>query len=253
MLLLWCWMSIINMQNLIAIEHDQLQLDHLNQIYVIQNDRIIKFDQNGNQLAEFSDELLGEITSVDVSDPLRILVFYQDFNQIIYLNKELSKIGSTIDLYDYNDNENSLVCSSQNGGFWMYNSTNSQSFHISSNGTIKNESILLNGFFENISPIKMIESENLLYFLYPQKGILILNENGQLNKKIDLRGIDDIYPIQNKIYYQKENIIFHFNITNQKDMIIYQSKKGNNNMYQLNKRYLLESNRESISIKKLSF
>ncbi len=232
--------------------HDFFEVDHLGNIITIENNEIRKFNSKGDKTASFSNSMLGEIATIDASNPLRILVFYKEFNQALFLNRNLSEIGTEIDLYEYSENETDLLCSSPNGGFWLYNTIDNQAILISKFGKTINKSILLSGFWGNTNPSSMHVFANDLYLLYPDKGILILDRNGQFKKKISIPEIQDFQINQNAIVYIKHSGLYFFNASQKEDTLIYQFDKAKiqNVVIYGNKIYF--SNKKSISITPLT-
>ncbi|PKQ62465.1 hypothetical protein BZG02_12105 [Labilibaculum filiforme] len=246
------WISLLlPAQNNIEINqlHDFISADQFGNLYVVNKSELTTFNSNGEKLAVFSNSMLGSICHIDVSNPLRILVFYKDFNQLLFLDRNLAEIGGAVDLFEFSDNETELVCTAANGGFWIYNSTNNQAVHISDHGEIVNKSILLNSFFPNNEPIEILEYNNDLYLLYPEMGILILDRNGQFKKKNLLSGIKNFQFSKNRLLYTTEAGMYSFQALAQKDQLIY-DLKGSQIIIRNNKLYL--SNKKSISIKTLT-
>ena len=232
---------------------DYFEVDHLGNIYVVTNSELSKYDTDANKIYNYSDASLGNISFIDTSDPLRILVFYQDFNQLVYLNNKLTKIGNEIDLYDFSVNETDLVCNSQNGGFWIYNSIENQATHVSNNGNITKQSMLLGSFFGNSEIMKISEKNSNLYLLFAKNGILQLDQNGQFIRKLIINGIQDFQVQGNFIYYQKEKGFYKYLPLNQEDQMIYSKASSEKKTIRINKDKIFISNEKSISIKILSF
>ncbi len=229
--------------------HDFISVDHLGNIFVVNNSELIKFNSQGERLTVFSSSMLGSISSIDVTNPLRILVFYTDFNQILFLDRNLAEIGNEIDLYEYSDNETELVCSSSNGRFWIYNRNDNQATLISENGKKINQSILLNSFYEDRTPSKLLEYNNDLYLLYPELGILNLDRNGQFKKKITITGIKDFQISQNNLHYTIDTGVFSLKSLEQEDKLIYKFENLPEGKYIIRNNNLYISNKKSISIK----
>jgi hypothetical protein len=75
---------------------------------------------------EYKNFSLGKITKVDLQNPLKILLFYENFNSVIILDNQLNEIQKI----NFSENEISLIASaigiaSQNQ-LWIYNSMNQQ-------------------------------------------------------------------------------------------------------------------------------
>ncbi|MBN2596231.1 hypothetical protein [Labilibaculum sp.] len=232
--------------------HDFISVDYLGNIFAVNKCELIEFNSKGEKLAVFSNSMLGSIRHIDVSNPLRILVFYDDFNQILFLDRNLAEIGSEIDLFAFSDNETELVCSSANGGFWIYNSDDNQAIHISENGKIINQSILMNTFYQNCIPDKMLEYNNDLYFLYPEMGILNLDRNGQFKRKISLPGIKNFQISKNTLLYTTESGIYSFQPMAKEDKLIFNLKDSKDAQLTIQSNNLYVSNKKSISIKVLT-
>src|SRR6476659_8841896 len=71
-------------------KYDYFKADNLNNVYMIKDDELIKYLPDGRFFRRYSNLKLGTITSVDVTNPLKILVYYRDFQQIIFLDNQLS-------------------------------------------------------------------------------------------------------------------------------------------------------------------
>ena len=62
---------------------------HDNSYYI--KDQIL-FKKTNHSVFNFKDFQLGEIYSVDISNPMNIAVYYQDFNVVVLLDNKLSEI-----------------------------------------------------------------------------------------------------------------------------------------------------------------
>ncbi|WP_306741921.1 hypothetical protein [Marinifilum sp. D714] len=253
-LLIW-FLSVLNLYQptKITTPCDFFEIDHMGNVYVVNGAQLSRYNSEGKQVCNFSDSSLGSICSIDVSDPLRILVFYRDFNQIIYLNNKLSNIGSEINLYDFSDNETEFVCNSQKGGFWMYNSIEKQATHITNNGELADQTILLVSFFDDAEVTKIFEHNSYLYLLYKNEGILQLDQNGQFVRKLSIKNLQDFQLIGNHIYYQDKSGIYLYQTLNQPDKLIYPKEDPSKSTIRCNKDRIFIKDKNSISIKTLSF
>ncbi|WP_127343589.1 hypothetical protein [Ancylomarina longa] len=232
--------------------HDFFEVDHFGYIYVVNNSEIVKFDSKGRQICSFANSSLGTISSVDVSDPLRILLFYKNFNQILFLDRNLSKIGTEIDLYDFSDNETEQVCSSQKGGFWIYNSNENQAFHISAKGGIISESLLVNSIYDAL-PVRKIKEYNSNLFLFSgNQDVIKLDQNGQFLAKIHLPDKHNISFYKNTFQYQKNSAVYEYNAKSQSDSLLYKIPTGFIKAILFRDKIYL-SNEKSISIRNISF
>ena len=232
--------------------HPVIEIDHFGNIYTVDGNEFKKYALDKKLLSNFSDALLGEITSIDVSNPLRILLFYKEFNQLLYLDQTLTPITDPIDLYTYTDNETQLCCDASSGGFWIYNNDDSQAFQISKRGEILNKSSLLTSYLKDSTPSKIIEYQENLYFLIPSEGLLVLNKFGHFIQQIPISGIRDFYFNKQNLLYLKNVSWFIYNPLNKIDLSIFEMKnssKCQGNIY--NDRIYIYCG-DNITIKKLN-
>jgi len=232
--------------------HRAIELDHLGHIYSINENELKKYTAEGKMISNYSDALLGEITTIDVSNPLRLLIFYKESNLVVYLDQNLSPINDPIDLYTYSDNETLLCCNASSGGFWIYNPEDNQTFNISKQGEIRNKSLLLDAYFKNKQPSKMIEYHDALYFLIPSQGILILNKFGQFEQHVLLPGITDFCFDNQTLFYQKNRTWLKYNPLLQIDTLIFEQKGTNDCQSKIRADKIYIFCRDQISIKTLN-
>ncbi len=190
---------------------DYFFTDNLQNIYLIQNNQLIKYDIQGNQTAIYSNNYLGQIFSVDVSNPLRILLFYKDYNQIVFLDKNFIEIFSPIILDDLDEQNTEIVCSSYLGGFWIYDNQTSSLKYYNKNLQIEQQSQNLNQIKNIVSKANiLIEKSNYVYINFPDIGILMFDKFGAYIKTIHIKGIKSLQIAGNKIIYLENNTLIKY-------------------------------------------
>ena len=199
----------LNAQNsAIQINGKYFTTDQTGSYYDIYQNQIIKIGRNGQRQFTYSNNILGEITSVDVSNPMKILIFFKDFSKIAILDNTLTEQGSVVDLNEVSLEETSLVCSSYNNGIWYYNPLKFQLTRIEhsilSVNISANISNLLN---KNIQPNFLVEFNNRLFLNDPIYGILVFDIYGAYLKTIPIFGLTS--------FQVKENYLLYVNQTGQ--------------------------------------
>ncbi|MGZ2369007.1 hypothetical protein ACXR6G_04420 [Ancylomarina sp. YFZ004] len=246
-------LSLVSSLNILAQNnHRILEIDHLGSIYTIDGNVLKKFTSDKSLVSNYSDALLGEITSIDVSNPLRLLLFYKEFNQILYLDQTLTPIADPIDLYTYSDNETQLCCDASIGGFWIYNNDDNQVFLISKRGEISNKSSLLSSYIKDVPPSKIIEYQEKLYFLIPTQGLLVLNKFGRFLQEVSLTGITDFCFKNQALLYLKNKTWFAYNPQGKTDSIVFEMKNSNDRQSKIQSDKIYIFCGDQISIKKLN-
>ena len=84
----------------------------------------VLYKKKETETFEYKNISLGEITKVDLQNPLKIVVFYENFNAVILLDNQLNETQKIL----FSENENPILVSaiglaSQNQ-LWIYNSLN---------------------------------------------------------------------------------------------------------------------------------
>lgn len=113
---------------------DFLGYDSFGFSYYIKNNVFRK--TKGNEVFEYKNVSLGNITKVDILNPLKIVLFYEDFNTVILLDNQLNKMTEI----NFSQNNIPIVVpaigmSTQNQ-LWIFNTLNQQ---ISLFDYLKNE------------------------------------------------------------------------------------------------------------------
>ncbi|UUF16023.1 MULTISPECIES: hypothetical protein [Flavobacterium] len=92
--------------------------------YQIKNNVFSKI--KGNEVFEYKNVSSGNITKVDIQNPLKIVLFYEDFNIVILLDNQLNKMTEI----NFSQNTNPIVVSaigmSTQNQLWIFNTLNQQ-------------------------------------------------------------------------------------------------------------------------------
>lgn len=184
---------------------DFLTTDNLGDSYLIKSHEVFKYLPDGSLQYTFSNLSYGNISFVDATNPLKILVFYKDFSRIIFLDNTLSESKLPITLQDLGLEQASAVCTSFDNGLWVYDPVNFQMLRFDQDlkvtQDVKNVQQLTR---ETIQPDFMVESGNWLYLNDPESGIFVFDLFGTFFKKIPLLGLHSFQVFGEDIFYFKE-------------------------------------------------
>jgi hypothetical protein len=186
-----------------------LTTDQLGYYYEVSENKINKFSEDGILVCSYSNNLLGVIASVDVSNPQKVLVYFRDFTKILILDNTLSPSSEVIDLTDLELDETSLVCSSYNGGTWYYDPVRFELIRKNQELTTTNTSgNLANLLNKNITANFLAEKNNRLYLNDENLGILVFDNYGTYLKTLPVLGINS-FQVKEKqlVYCNKSNKI----------------------------------------------
>ncbi len=191
--------------------------DQLGNLYIIKNTELKKVDFENNQEKNYSNSLFGKISTVDVSDPFKTLLFYKDFNKIVFLDKNLSEIISPIILDDLGYYNVLSVCQSVNGGFWLFDQSLSQLVYIDKNlNTVKKSSQLSDLLRQNIEQkqVFMLEKNDYIYLGINGEGVLLFDNYGTYLKTFPLLNSGGFQVSNGIISYYKKGELYFYNTNN---------------------------------------
>jgi len=195
--------------------------DAIGNIYSVNGNSITLFNNNGQKLFSYSNPFLGDIAFADVTDPMRILLFFKDFNQVVFLSNKLTGIGSPIELDNAGYNQISICCTSHSGGFWLFNSQALQLIHLKGNLEADYKGTILQSVFkenENM-PVCLVEENNEIYMSVPKTGLLVFDKFGTYKRAISINDINYFQVVGGKIIYLSENNLISYSINNNNDTL----------------------------------
>ncbi|MSP84439.1 MAG: hypothetical protein EXR18_01225 [Flavobacteriaceae bacterium] len=123
-------------------------IDVLSNLYYIENN--VFFKKNNSQLWQYKNLSLGKITKIDLQNPLKIVLFYEDFNSVILLDNQLNEIQKI----DFSNISIPIIATaigiaSQNN-LWVFDSSSQKlGLYNYSNGNFKSITISFQGNFKH--------------------------------------------------------------------------------------------------------
>jgi hypothetical protein len=176
--------------------------DKLGNLYAVANEEIFKYDANGIFLQKNSLKSFGNLHSIDVSNPMKILAFYKDYNKILFLDNMLAPSGSTIDLSSIGFDQATLVAASHDNGMWVFNSLNFELVRMDPSLKISHQSGNIAQLTGNaIKPTALFENNNRVYLCDTLIGVLVFDVFGTYIKTIPIKSIIDLQVENNVIYF----------------------------------------------------
>ncbi|GEM57628.1 hypothetical protein B0A78_07610 [Flavobacterium columnare NBRC 100251 = ATCC 23463] len=202
--------------NATPIEADEyIGEDNIGFLYFIKKNILFKI-KNGEKY-EYKNIQLGEISKVDLQNPLRILVFFSNFNTIIALDNQLNEVQKL----NFNSINNSIALSAIGiaglNNYWIFNETNQQLLLYN---YIKNTTQAIGVIFEK--PIKNYSSTyNNFFWIDTENNFYQCSIFGKKTWITKLPEYDQISITDEKIIvYQRNEKLFLFDIKKQKTIPI---------------------------------
>ncbi len=177
-------------------------MDGFGNMYVIHIDEIKKYNAAGIFQKTFSNKRLGKIDEIDVSNPLKILVYYKEFQQVLFLDNQLSPSSTVISLETIGYEQASLVCTSLNNSFWLYDKQNNELLRFDAElKTLVKTGNLKRILDIDIKPNFMREHGNYLYLNCPNEGILVFDIYGTFYKTMPIKNLTEFNVINGNVFY----------------------------------------------------
>jgi hypothetical protein len=171
--------------------------DNLGNLFLLtRNNQLKKLDAKGDSMGVYNDvRKYGKLYSIDVSNPLKTLLFYKDFRTVIVLDRFLN-IVNTIDLRKQNIFQVRAVAQSYDNNVWVFDEQESKLKKIGEDGKLISESADLRQVFaEAPVPTHIFDQNGFVHLYDPKRGMYIFDYYGSLKNNIPLLDWKDVQVI----------------------------------------------------------
>lgn len=188
-----------------------ISVDQLGNFYIVVKNNVIKFNRSGERINQYSNQRYGEISSIDATDPYKIVVFYEDFRIVVILDNQLSENGSPLDMQFSDFDQPILACRAYNTGIWTYDQLLNRLYRMTLSMEVTQSTGNLSQILgTKLQPNFMIEYNNNLYLSNPKTGILVFDQFGTYTKSIPIMDLDRFQVTEKAIFYSQDNEIKKF-------------------------------------------
>ena len=178
-----------------------VSIDNLDNIYLTSSTgQIKKLSPAGDSLAVYNQvRNFGQPHSIDVSNPLKILLFYKDFSNVVVLDRFLS-VRTSIDLRRQKILQPTAVGLSYDNNIWVFDEYDSKLKRIDEQGNLLSEtSDLRIAINQSISPQRILNDNKTVYLADSVYGIFVFDNYGTFKKKVPLTKWQSLEVHQNHI------------------------------------------------------
>ena len=192
---------------------DYFEVDHLGNVYSISSNSVSMLNDTGEVKYTFSDISLGDISSIDVSNPMKIVVFYKNSGKIFILDNQLSLHNDPLDLFQLVERDIQFVANSGSNNLWLYDQFSNQIIQVDYSMKITNSTGVLTGFLPyDFTPSKIIEKTEKLFVLSTKSELAVFDIFGSFLYKIILPNVSDFQIENNQVIYQKGKTMCFYNL-----------------------------------------
>lgn len=181
-----------------------MNVDDLGNVYVVRaaNNSLVKFSETGDSLSFYRTVLNGEIGSIDVTNPLKVVVYYPSYAKVVLLDRMLAP-KNELDLKRINIVPNASVALSADGNLWVYDKFNMRLLKIDEQLQQVGESNDLRQQIAEVpEPAYMVERERKLYLCDTANGIYTFDQYGTYINTLTLFGIRQLQIYGTQLVYR---------------------------------------------------
>jgi hypothetical protein len=185
-------------------------VDNLGNIYLItSSNQIKKLDEKFDSVGVFNDvKRYGSIYSVDVSNPLKVLVYYKDFLTVVILDRFLNA-RNTIDLRKQGIVQAKAICQSYDNNIWVFDELDAKIKKVDDNGKLLLESTDLRMVFDEVpNPSQMIDADGMLYLYNNKRGFTVFDYYGAVKGSYSFMNWRDV-QVQSKFLMGRDSNYFY--------------------------------------------
>ena len=208
-------------------KNNQIEIDQYGYFYIIDQDNLIKYDNEGHTLYHYSNKLLGNIDQIDISNPLRPLLFYKDQGLIIVLDNTLSQQKEPMSLNELGLYQTSCIANSNfDNGIWLYDIDVNEIIKINNLSQVNYRSGNLSVLIPNMKfPILNLKEKNRKLYVVTRNKIFVMDQFGSLLSVINLSAEKGLIIKEKNIITYDGNAICQFDILDFKIDTLLKTKK----------------------------
>jgi len=190
-----------------------VSIDNFNTQYYINNSVFSKKDTN--KTITYNNLQLGDLESVNTFNPLKINLFYKDFNTVVILDNRLAEIFK-IDFNTISEYKNvSHISTGHDNTIWIFNQDTQQlELYDYKQNTTRAETLPLQ------TKVLALKSNYNTCWLLTKKYLYVFNYFGSLLKKIENNGFTALSQSNNNVILKKENCLFYLKRNSEKPIPI---------------------------------
>lgn len=227
------------------VEGELIEVDPLLQLYTLDQQQYLrKYDPKGQLLFNYQNNNLGQLHRCDANNPFNILLFYQDFNTLVILDRTLNPLVEVnLDALGYYAIQ--LIAAAPDNKIWLYDPANFKLKKIDTKGRVLAESQDLSLQFPdglNWQKIQVIGDE--IFIQANDQLLLVFNQFGQWIKSINVTA-GQLHWKQNNLFLLEDATgIFAFEALKGQLQYLYHRRQEQEKLYLRQKQFFTQSGKK---------
>ena len=187
-------------------------VDNLDYLYLLgSTNQVKKLNANGDSVAVFNNvRRYGQASLIDVSNPLKVLLYYADFATIVMLDRMLN-VRNTIDLRKQNIMQVRAIGQSYDNKIWLYDEVDNKLKKIDEDGSLLFETPDFRQLFgEALMPQQIFDQDQYVYLYDSARAVFVFDYYGALKNKIPISGWQNFKVTGKYIFGSKDNKLYRY-------------------------------------------
>ncbi len=222
-------------------------IDNMGNIYLLNtSNQFIKRNANGDSVSVFNDiKRYGIVSTMDVSNPLKIVLYYKGFATIVFLDGMLN-IKNKIDLRKKGILSATATGLSYDGKIWLYDDMDNALKKLDDGGnTVLQTADFRQLFGKALTPVKIFDQNQYVYLYDSLQGIYVFDYYGAYKNRINITQWDHLYFASQYIFGVYQGQLHRYNIHTLKEdtwKLPVELEQCNQLYFKNNSLYALDSN-----------
>lgn len=193
-------------------------IDNLQNIYLLnQSNQLKKLNEKGDSIAVYNDvKKFGEASLLDITNPMRILIYYKNFATLVMLDRLLNPVN-TLDLRKQNIFNAEAVGLSYDNKVWVFDNMENVLKKLDDKGTVLMKTPDFRQLFdETIAPAQIFDRNQLVYIYDTARGIYSFDYYGAYKGRIPITQWQNLRITDKYIYGNDQNRFYRYTLKNQR-------------------------------------
>ena len=186
-------------------------IDNLDNIYLLTNtNQLKKFTTSGDSAVFNEVRKYGKLFSVDATNPLKVLLYYQNFATIAVLDRFLNT-RNTINLRQQNIFKVRAIAASYDNNIWLFDEGDAKLKKVNDNGEVILETVDFRNIFDSIpSPTKIIDRDGFVTLYDSTKGFYTFDYYGAFKSRVPFLNWRNTEVIANTLYGFSDKLLYQY-------------------------------------------
>lgn len=222
-----------------------MDVDVLNNVYMVTaGNQLKKINGKGDSVAVFNDvKKYGNPSLIDVTNPLKVLLYYKNYSTVVILDRLLSQRNS-INFRQQNIFSVKAIATSYDNNIWLFDEQDMNLKKINEEGAMLQESTDWRQLMNEVpSPTSIIDHNQFVYLYDPQKGFYIFDYYGTFKNNLPFLHWENVSVQANRLagFYNNQYFSYELQTLNLKTYNLPRSFKDYTGIKAMNgKIYLLK-------------